>query len=165
MRTKTEYLVERNDDGKTKISKVGLRPMQREGVEYEFDVIGDLDTENTLVISKTRCQALNGVVLRKPGEDLARTLWDWLNDGEPVVSRAEAAAIIDAFEVVKDKGERAAAKAEFISLFGRPEQVTAIRKDEALAWINDLVEQETAPDDSPPIPLVVPVTTTIDPKF
>lgn len=137
MRTKTEYLVEKGADDKTKISKVGLRPMQREGVEYEFDIVGDLDTENTLIISKTRCSALNGEVIRKPGADLARTIWDWLNDGEPVIGQDEAAAIGKAFLVIGEGADRLEAKKDFVNRFGRPEQILASRFAEAVQWIEE----------------------------
>lgn len=81
MRTKTEYLVEENDRGKKVPKKVGLKPEQRDGLEYEFDVVGDLDQENTMVVSKSRCSALAGQVIRKPDEAVATTLLTWLNTG------------------------------------------------------------------------------------
>lgn len=81
MRTKTEWVVEANERGKQTPKKVGTKPEQREGIEYEFDVVGDLDLENTLVISKTRCSALSGAVIRRPDEVFAKTVLDWLDDG------------------------------------------------------------------------------------
>jgi hypothetical protein len=44
--------------GKTVPRKVGLAPVMRDGIEYEFDVFGDMDQEHTLVITKTRCPKL-----------------------------------------------------------------------------------------------------------
>jgi hypothetical protein len=80
MRTKTEWLID--DSGpKKKITKVGTKAEQREGIGYEFDIIGDLDQENTLVISKSRCPALQGQVINRPGPDMAVTVLEWLNDG------------------------------------------------------------------------------------
>ncbi len=83
LRTKTEYVVEQDDRGKNKPRKVGLQPVQRDGLEYEFDVVGDLDQENNLVIGKTRCPALQGQVYQKAGKEVAGVLWDWLQ-GEPI---------------------------------------------------------------------------------
>lgn len=83
LRSKMEYVQERDDKGKTVIRKVGLQPVQRDGLEYEFDVVGDLDQDNTLVVTKTRCSALTGAVSPKPGRELASTLDAWLQ-GEPV---------------------------------------------------------------------------------
>jgi hypothetical protein len=81
MRTKTEWVVELNQAGKQAPKKIGTKPEQREGIEYEFDVVGDLSTENELVITKTRCSALKRAVISEPGEDFAQTIKDWLEAG------------------------------------------------------------------------------------
>lgn len=94
LRVKTEYVIEENDRGKKVPRKVGLRPEQREGIEYEFDVIGDLDLDNTLTVSKTRIPMLHGASITKPGPELGETIRDWLADGEevagPLSYRADA---------------------------------------------------------------------------
>lgn len=85
MRSKMEHVQEKDDRGKTIVRKLGMAPVQREGMEYEFDVVGDLDVSNTMVITKTRCSALTDAVIKKPGKELAKTLKAWLTDGaEPV---------------------------------------------------------------------------------
>lgn len=82
MRAKQEYVIEKDEKtGKSSVRKLGLAPIQREGLEYEFDVVGDMDLENNYIISKTRCSPLNGAVINKPGESFANTLIEWL-DGE-----------------------------------------------------------------------------------
>jgi hypothetical protein len=87
MRSKTEYVVDDDERGKKVPRKVGLRPDQRDGIEFEFDIVGDLDLEHTLVITKTRCSALADAVIRHPDEGLAKRILDWLNAGaEPVAS-------------------------------------------------------------------------------
>lgn len=89
MRAKTEYLVEQDERGKQSIRKAGLAPVQRDGLEYEFDVTGDLTQENNLIISKTRCPALAGAVIQRPGAQLANTLLDWLGQGAPRDERVD----------------------------------------------------------------------------
>jgi len=84
MRSKTEYVVEKLANGKSSIRKVGMQPVQREGVEFEFDVVGDLDQDNTLTITKSRCPALSGQVIDKAGAQIAGILSTWLGDGAPV---------------------------------------------------------------------------------
>jgi hypothetical protein len=86
MRTKTEYVVETDDRGRKVPRKVGLKPEQREGIEYEFDIVGDLDHENTLVISKSRAKPLSGMVFRKPGPEFAEAVLGWLEAGKPAKS-------------------------------------------------------------------------------
>jgi len=67
--------------------KVGTAPIQREGVEYEFDIFGELDQENTLVIHKSRCPALTGAVIARPTAGLAATLQAWLAGAPPPPSQ------------------------------------------------------------------------------
>ncbi|MFC5959658.1 ATP-binding protein [Streptomyces pratens] len=89
MRTKTEYVVEADERGRKVPRKVGLKPEQREGIEYEFDIVGDLDHENTLVISKSRAKPLSGRVIRKPDETFAEAVLEWLNAGKPTPSASD----------------------------------------------------------------------------
>lgn len=83
MRTKTEWVIEENDRGKKVPRKIGTKAEQRDGIEYEFDLVGDLDLENELIVSKSRCPALAGAVVKRPGEDFAHTIMAWLQDGTP----------------------------------------------------------------------------------
>lgn len=82
LRVKTEYVIEKDDRGKNVPRKVGLKPEQREGIEYEFDLVGDLDLDNTLSVSKSRIPALSRAVVSLPGAELADTIMEWLSDGE-----------------------------------------------------------------------------------
>lgn len=84
MRSKTEYVLERDERGKMTPRKIGLAPVQREGMEYEFDVIGELDMLNTLTITKTRISKLTGKVIPTPGAALGETLKAWAIDGAPL---------------------------------------------------------------------------------
>lgn len=77
MRTKTDYQ-EVTENGKKKRVKVGLAPVQREGLEYEFDLVGYMDEDNTLIVDKTRCAALNQKALVKPGPATFAPFVDWL---------------------------------------------------------------------------------------
>lgn len=82
MRAKTEYVQEKNEKtGKTTVRKVGLAPVQRDGLEYEFDVVADIDSENNFIVGKTRCPQLSGVVVNKAGREIAQRLQAWLTDG------------------------------------------------------------------------------------
>lgn len=81
MRTKTEYVIEEDQRGKKTPRKIGMAPIQRDGMEYEFDIVGDMDADNRLIISKTRCPELRRAVIETPGEEFARTILNWLTDG------------------------------------------------------------------------------------
>jgi hypothetical protein len=88
MRTKTEWVLEpyKNKQGKESVApkKVGTSPIQASGIEYEFDISGELDLEHILTISKTRCPELNHQTFLNPGQELAEILTVWLTDGAPM---------------------------------------------------------------------------------
>lgn len=63
MRAKQEY-VPVEEGGKTKIQKVGLAPVQRDGIEYEFTLVFDLDASHNAVASKDRTSLFDGQVVR-----------------------------------------------------------------------------------------------------
>lgn len=81
MRSKTEYVIEEDSRGKKVPRKVGLAPVQRDGLEYEFDVVGEMDLDHRLSVSKSRCAELADAVIERPGADLGKTLRAWLSDG------------------------------------------------------------------------------------
>lgn len=83
IRSKMDYVQEKDEaTGKTVIRKVGMQPIQREGLDYEFTVVGDLDQEHNLVISKSRCRDVADSVWKKPGKEFADKLLSWLNSGK-----------------------------------------------------------------------------------
>lgn len=126
MRSKTEYVLEENERGKKVPRKVGLAPVQRDGLEFEFDVVGDLDQDNNFLISKTRCTQLRGAVIHQPGPDLAATLKLWLSDG---VALAGADQIAELRSLARAISPKAAASMEAKVARG----VTAEQADEWLA--------------------------------
>lgn len=85
MRSKMEYeLVKDEKTGKIVPKKVGLAPVQRDGVTYEMSVVLDLHTDGTLHVDKTRCSALDEMKSALRREDIEKVgdlLLAWLNDG------------------------------------------------------------------------------------
>ena len=84
MRAKTQVeQVQRG--GKQSLRKEdGLAPVQRDGLEYEFDLVADMDLDNNMIVSKTRFPFLNAEVVNKPGPELGKQIVSWLEDGTPV---------------------------------------------------------------------------------
>lgn len=68
--------------GKKVVRKVGLQPVQRDGMEYEFTICGDITDQHELIITKTRASWLKDEIIREPDEAFGRRLLAWLNDGE-----------------------------------------------------------------------------------
>jgi hypothetical protein len=88
MRQRTEYVVERNENGRMEPKRVGLKPEQRDGVEHEFDVVLDLDNHGAIArVGKTRCPDLAGKVFTYPGAEVGEAIQTWLGRdavGEPL---------------------------------------------------------------------------------
>lgn len=84
MRTKTEWVIEQNDKGKAAPVRIGTAPRQREGMEYEFDIVLEMNPENMGHVVKDRTGKFQERIIDKPGEDFGRELFDWLNSGEPL---------------------------------------------------------------------------------
>lgn len=81
MRSKTEYVQEKDDrTGKQVIRKIGMAPVQRDGMEYEFTVMLDIDMKHTASATKDRTGLLDGeyfTIDRSTGEKLLA----WLETG------------------------------------------------------------------------------------
>lgn len=92
MRTKTEYVLEdvvKNGKTSKQPRRIGLAPIQRDGMEYEFDVVADITLDHDLMVTKTRCSALDGMVVNKAGEGFGEILAGWLSDGEAAAPALE----------------------------------------------------------------------------
>jgi nucleoside-triphosphatase THEP1 len=96
IRSKMEYVLEKDEKtGKSAPRKVGLAPIQRDGLDYEFTVVGDMNLSHELLISKSRCSAIGvGDIIDRPGEKMARTLRNWLNSGAAPVERPAPAPMV-----------------------------------------------------------------------
>jgi len=94
MRSKTEYVLEQRENRSGKVvnvpKKVGLAPVQRNDLEYEFDVAILLDMDNTGHVQKTRYPELNGQSIRQPGAELAALLRTFLEEGSAPATAAPA---------------------------------------------------------------------------
>lgn len=77
MRTKTDYQ-EVEVNGKKKRVKIGLKPEQRDGLEYEFDLVGYMDEDNTFAVDKTRCPAYSQKAYAKPDARVFAAFVEWL---------------------------------------------------------------------------------------
>ena len=77
---KVDYVVEADSKGKQVPKKIGLAPIQREGMDYEFTVVFDIDLNHNAQVSKDRTASFDGQIF-KPGEETGSTLRVWLDTG------------------------------------------------------------------------------------
>ncbi|MFE0036790.1 AAA family ATPase [Streptomyces sp. NPDC059015] len=79
MRTKNDYELANG-----KVKKLGVKTVQREGAEYEVDVVIDM-IEGTGTVTKTRYTPLNGASVHHPGPEFAEAILEQLGQGvDPV---------------------------------------------------------------------------------
>ena len=89
MRTKTAWDVVMDENGKKKPVKLGLKPEQREGLEYEFTVVMDLCQNHFATVSKDRTSLMDGKHFI-PSKDTGLQLIEWLDKGiDPGIISAE----------------------------------------------------------------------------
>ena len=85
IRSKTEYVVSLKENKSGRMTnapeKVGTAPIQSGGIEYEFDIAGDMDLNHIMSITKTRCSELDNTTWLQPGAEFADVLKAWLTDG------------------------------------------------------------------------------------
>ena len=86
MRSKTEY-IQTDVNGRKQIQKVGMAPIQRDGIEYEFTTVFDLSQNHTATVSKDRTKLFDGQYFT-PTADCGKALLQWLNAGAPVTEPA-----------------------------------------------------------------------------
>lgn len=119
MRAKQEYVQEKDDrTGKTTIKKVGLAPVQRDGMEYEMSIVLDIDINHVAHATKDRTSLLDGQYFTVT-RDTGRQLLDWLESGEASAPPAPApgmdeGAIADYLAAIND----AATLDELKSIYG-----------------------------------------------
>lgn len=126
MRSKTEYIIETNERGQSVPRKVGMAPIQRAGMEYEFDIYCSIDSEHIMRVSKSRCPEVADKLTVKPGVSFMEPVVAWLNDG--------SAASQDKFAVT-EADLRKLAKAESVDMPPPPKKTAKELMEEAAARV------------------------------
>lgn len=142
MRSKVEWVLE-NVDGKMKPRKVGLAPVQRDGMEYEFTIVCDLDGA-ALTVSKTRIPEVLPLdaLVRQPGEDLGRRLAEWCAGG--VVAPSPPPAPAPAPDVRARQAHFRAVRDAATAAGWTPEKIAAWVKAKGRAKREDVTAEDVA---------------------
>lgn len=80
LRSKMDYTLVEDERGKKKPIKVGLAPVQRDDVEYEFDTVLDLSRDHFATTVKDTTILPDSIERITP--EIGRMLAEWLSDGE-----------------------------------------------------------------------------------
>lgn len=80
MRTKQDYVINQKD-GKMIPEKIGLKSVMRDGVDYEFTLVFDIDIKHYAVSSKDRTGLFMGTPDFVISEDTGKKILEWCNSG------------------------------------------------------------------------------------
>jgi hypothetical protein len=92
MRSKMEY-AQNEDGGKKKVQKVGMAPVQSDGIEYEFSVVFDAAMNHECEVSKDRTHLFDQKKILVVTEETGKMLVQWRKGGkarETVKAEAKA---------------------------------------------------------------------------
>jgi len=92
LRTKTEYVLTENARGKQEPKKLGTAPIQRDGMEYEFSVMWELQMDHMAASSKDRTSLFDGRLVDLTKAETAAELLRWLKSGAELAPKEAPAA-------------------------------------------------------------------------
>jgi len=106
IRTKTAWDQAKDEKtGKSRPVRVGLVPEQGKGIEYEFDLLLQIDTDHVASVLKDRTGKYQDKLIEKPGEDFGKELSEWLAEGVPAKPAAAGDPKLPAIDyAMKDLG-------------------------------------------------------------
>jgi hypothetical protein len=81
MRSKTEWVLEENSKGKMAPVKKGMAAQQGKDIEYEFDLLIEMNQDHWAKVTKDRTGEFQDQDIEKPGEEFGAALHDWLSAG------------------------------------------------------------------------------------
>jgi nucleoside-triphosphatase THEP1 len=84
MRVKQDYVLTENQKGKLEPQKVGLKAIQRDGVDYEFTLVFELDNSNFASVSKDRTGQFWNQPDFKISVETGKQIREWCEEGVSV---------------------------------------------------------------------------------
>ena len=85
LRAKQDYVLTPNKDGKLIPEKVGMKAIQRDGVDYELTLVLEIDHRNNAKASKDRTGLFMGQPEFVITSETGKMILDWCKQGEIVV--------------------------------------------------------------------------------
>lgn len=96
MRSKQEYALQQNDKGKSKPVKLGMSPIQRDGFDYEFTVVFDVQMDHRAIAIKNRTGLFGDKTIDLADPKTAEKMRLWLDSGKPVDAPSAPASVAPA---------------------------------------------------------------------
>ena len=114
LRTKTEYVIEDNGNGKKTPRKIGMAPVFRDGVEYEFTIFFELDQSHAAATTKDRTGLFDGQYFLIAPDTGAR-IRDWLAGAKPQTEPVDQTMKRHCANMTREEKEGVAAKLKQIA--------------------------------------------------
>jgi AAA domain len=145
MRSKTEWSLEKNENGRIAPKKVGLAPQQRDGIEYEFTLVVEMDTDHRTIIGKTRCESLaDKVFAPNKGNEGATEFLTWLKSGDPIITATQRDVIDGQIRSLSPAGRDTLIKIWAEAGLPKVNALPASKFDEAIALLAKASKTKTA---------------------
>lgn len=132
MRSKQDYIIAENGQGKSAPKKVGMAPIQREGMEYEFTLVLDYAMDHSFLASKDRTELFPDgpypkEVMRQAGRQIAG--WhtagdDWTPPPSPMPKPVADLTYIQKYEKLAAHAVTLGLEPEGLSLSDTNEEIT-----------------------------------------
>lgn len=97
IRSKQKYEVSTSETGKLSVEKLGLQPVQRDSLEYEFQIVFSINMEHVATTLKDNSGLFEGYPQRIEKE-VGEQLHAWLKDGKDVFAEKRAKEAAEAEE-------------------------------------------------------------------
>ena len=106
MRVDTAWETTKDErSGKTMPVKLGLKPSQGKGIEYEFDMLMEITREHQASVEKDRTGKYQDKVIDKPGEEFGKALIESLLTGAPAaVADKQPAHVKELLDLFRELG-------------------------------------------------------------
>ena len=137
VRRKQDYEMSKDQNGKVKVEKTGLKEETREGFEYELTANLELDIKHNATALKDR----TGLFMDKPhfipSEETGRILLEWCESGEEApsalqlgISEMESVTTIEQLKTVWGKYKALQTEKDFIAIKDKRKEELTVKEPE-----------------------------------
>jgi hypothetical protein len=144
MRAKTEWSTT-NENGNKTVRRDTLAPEQRDGFEYEFDMLMEMNATHYGTIIKDRTNKFQDEIVHKPGIEFGRRLGDWLKDGAVSIEKQTQDAMREIGNILKSEnqlGERYFSEEEYAKVKAALKESVKQDPQERLIFVNNVLDEQ-----------------------
>jgi hypothetical protein len=140
MRADTAWSLE-NEDGKNKPKRIGLKPEQGKGIEYEFSFLVSLDQNHLATVEKDRTGKFQDRRMKLLDEGFGKELLEWLEDGRKPFSDWQKGEVK---RLLLEAGVRTALNATLLALNENKPIDTYEDGERVIAGLQRMVDEKKA---------------------